>query len=68
MLVVIYVVKCYVYQKDKRNIIIGTTGLCGCVGLGIICETNDKKSNYLSFHIYYLVHHIKKLTNTSIIY
>lgn len=30
-------------KDDKRNVIIGTTGLCGCVGMGIICETKNKK-------------------------
>lgn len=65
-------------KDDKRNIIIGTTGLCGCVGLGIICETNDKKlfvvshilssSSYKEIKKYFnnILNEINKLSNVNI--
>lgn len=65
-------------KNDKRNIIIGTTGLCGCVGMGIICETKEKKifvvshilsnSLYKEIHKYFsdILNEINKLCNVKL--
>lgn len=65
-------------KDDKRNVIIGTTGLCGCVGMGIICETKNKKilvvshilsnSSYQEINKYFnnILNEINKLCDVNI--